>query len=291
MKLQAMAKINLGLDVVRKRDDGYHEVRMIMQTIQMYDQLDMAESSRPGIRLATNLAYLPNNENNLVYRAANMLMEEFHVKKGLDIRLRKMIPVAAGMAGGSSDAAAAFIGVNRIFRLGLSMDELMQRAVKVGADVPYCLMRGTALAEGIGEKLTPLAPMPPCHILIGKPGISVSTKFVYSNLRAGEIKDHPDISGMIRAIEEGSLPGVTARMANVLERVTIPAHPVIEEIKRNMIAHGACNALMSGSGPTVFGIFDNRRTAEAASRALKRSGLARQVFLTRPFQGGNTHEK
>ena len=287
MKLQAMAKINLGLDVVRKR----HEVRMIMQTIQMYDQLDMAESSRPGIRLATNLAYLPNNENNLVYRAANMLMEEFHIKKGLDIRLRKMIPVAAGMAGGSSDAAAAFIGVNRIFRLGLSMDELMQRAVKVGADVPYCLMRGTALAEGIGEKLTPLAPMPPCHILIGKPGISVSTKFVYSNLRAGEIKDHPDISGMIRAIEEGSLPGVTARMANVLERVTIPAHPVIEEIKRNMIAHGACNALMSGSGPTVFGIFDNRRTAEAASRALKRSGLARQVFLTRPFQGGNTHEK
>ena len=286
-----MAKINLGLDVVRKRDDGYHEVRMIMQTIQMYDQLDMAESSRPGIRLATNLAYLPNNENNLVYRAANMLMEEFHIKKGLDIRLRKMIPVAAGMAGGSSDAAAAFIGVNRIFRLGLSMDELMQRAVKVGADVPYCLMRGTALAEGIGEKLTPLAPMPPCHILIGKPGISVSTKFVYSNLRAGEIKDHPDISGMIRAIEEGSLPGVTARMANVLERVTIPAHPVIEEIKRNMIAHGACNALMSGSGPTVFGIFDNRRTAEAASRALKRSGLARQVFLTRPFQGGNTHEK
>lgn len=291
MKLQAMAKINLGLDVVRKRDDGYHEVRMIMQTIQMYDQLDMAESSRPGIRLATNLAYLPNNENNLVYRAANMLMEEFHIKKGLDIRLRKMIPVAAGMAGGSSDAAAAFIGVNRIFRLGLSMDELMQRAVKVGADVPYCLMRGTALAEGIGEKLTPLAPMPPCHILIGKPGISVSTKFVYSNLRAGEIKDHPDISGMIRAIEEGSLPGVTARMVNVLERVTIPAHPVIEEIKRNMIAHGACNALMSGSGPTVFGIFDNRRTAEAASRALKRSGLARQVFLTRPFQGGNTHEK
>ncbi len=136
MKLQAMAKINLGLDVVRKRDDGYHEVRMIMQTIQMYDQLDMAESSRPGIRLATNLAYLPNNENNLVYRAANMLMEEFHIKKGLDIRLRKMIPVAAGMAGGSSDAAAAFIGVNRIFRLGLSMDELMQRAVKVGADVP-----------------------------------------------------------------------------------------------------------------------------------------------------------
>lgn len=263
MKLQAMAKINLGLDVVRKRDDGYHEVRMIMQTIQMYDQLDMAESSRPGIRLATNLAYLPNNENNLVYRAANMLMEEFHIKKGLDIRLRKMIPVAAGMAGGSSDAAAAFIGVNRIFRLGLSMDELMQRAVKVGADVPYCLMRGTALAEGIGEKLTPLAPMPPCHILIGKPGISVSTKFVYSNLRAGEIKDHPDISGMIRAIEEGSLPGVTARMANVLERVTIPAHPVIEEIKRNMIAHGACNALMSGSGPTVFGIFDNRQIGRA----------------------------
>ena len=147
-----MAKINLGLDVVRKRDDGYHEVRMIMQTIQMYDQLDMAESSRPGIRLATNLAYLPNNENNLVYRAANMLMEEFHIKKGLDIRLRKMIPVAAGMAGGSSDAAAAFIGVNRIFRLGLSMDELMQRAVKVGADVPYCCLLYTSIDKILQEK-------------------------------------------------------------------------------------------------------------------------------------------
>ena len=291
MKLRAMAKIILGLDVVRKRDDGYHEVRMIMQTIQMYDQLEMTESNTPGIRLSTNLAYLPDNENNLVYRAADMLMEEFHIKKGLDIRLRKMIPVAAGMAGGSSDAAAAFVGVNRIFRLGLSMEELMQRAVKIGADVPYCLMRGTALAEGIGEKLTPLAPMPPCHILIGKPGISVSTKFVYGNLRAGEIEDHPDIDGMIRAINEGSLSGVTARMANVLERVTIPAHPVIEEIKKHMISHGACNALMSGSGPTVFGIFDDQKTAEAACRQLRKSGLARQVFLTKPFQGRSTYEK
>ena len=292
MKLRAMAKINLGLDVLRKREDGYHEVRMIMQTVQMYDQLEMTVSDEPGIRLSANLSFLPANENNLVCRAAAMLMEEFHIRKGLDIRLKKTIPVAAGMAGGSSDAAAAFVGVNRMFRLGLSTEELMRRAVKVGADVPYCILRGTALAEGLGEKLTPLPSLPPCHILIGKPGISVSTKFVYGNLRAGEIEDHPDIDGMIRAIREGSLSGVTARMANVLERVTVPEYPVIGQIKRHMVEHGACNSLMSGSGPTVFGIFDDEEKARSAYRALRTSRLARQVFLTKPFvNGGYTDER
>jgi 4-diphosphocytidyl-2-C-methyl-D-erythritol kinase len=286
MKLRAMAKINLGLDVLRKREDGYHEVRMIMQTVQLYDQLELTASDRPGIRLSVNLPFLPVNENNLVFRAAALLMEEFSVADGLDIRLRKRIPVAAGMAGGSADAAAALVGVNRLFRLGLSRKELMKRAVKLGADVPYCVLRGTALAEGIGEKLTPLPAMPPCHILIGKPGISVSTKFVYGNLRAEEIREHPDIDGMIGALREGSLSGVTERMGNVLESVTVPEYPVIDRIRRHMTEHGALGARMSGSGPTVFGIFDEEQKAREACQALKKSGLARQVFLTRPFTNG-----
>lgn len=286
MRLRAMAKINLGLDVLRKREDGYHEVRMIMQTIQMYDQLHIEVSQEPGIRLATNLPFLPCNENNLVYRAAKLLMDEFKVEKGLDVQLQKFIPVAAGMAGGSSDAAAAMVGVNRLFGLGLSQAELMKRAVKIGADVPYCIMRGTALAEGIGEKLKAMPPMPFGYILIGKPGVTVSTKFVYGNLRADKIERHPDIDGMIGAIFRGDLPAMAERMGNVLEEVTIPAYPVIDAIKKNMIENGALNALMSGSGPTVFGVFDDREKAEYASRQLQKSGLAKQVFLTTAFQNG-----
>ena len=176
MRLRALAKINLGLDVVGKRADGYHEVRMIMQTIQMYDVLEIEKKAEPGITLTTNIPYVPTDERNLVYKAAKMLMDEFHIEEGLTMNLEKFIPVAAGMAGGSSDAAAAFVGVNRIFGLGLSEEDLMKRAVKVGADVPYCVMRGTALAEGIGEKLTRLPRVPQCYVLVGKPGVNVSTK-------------------------------------------------------------------------------------------------------------------
>ena len=281
-----MGKINLALDVVRKREDGYHEVRMIMQTVNVYDQLEIRESREKGIRISTNLPYLPVNENNLVYRAARMLMDEFQVDSGLTIRLEKRIPVAAGMAGGSADAAAALVGVNRMFRLGLGRKELMERGVSLGADVPYCVLRGTALSEGIGEILTPLPPMPDCHILIGKPPISVSTRFVYGNLNAAGLKHHPDVDGMVQALREGSLSGIAARMENVLETVTVPAHPVIHQIKEHMKENGAVNALMSGSGPTVFGIFTHREQAYSAYSRLKTSGLARQVFLTRPFGNG-----
>ena len=180
MKLRALAKINLGLDVTGKREDGYHEVRMVMQTIQMYDQLEIKESKEPGIRLTTNLPFLPCNDGNLVYKAAKILMDEFDIRQGVDMNLTKFIPVAAGMAGGSSDAAAALVGINRMFQLGLTKRQLMERGVQIGADVPYCVLRGTALAQGIGEKLTVLPPMPDCWILIGKPGISVSTKYVYT---------------------------------------------------------------------------------------------------------------
>ena len=280
MRLKAMAKINLGLDVLGKREDGYHEVRMIMQTIRMYDILDIRKTRRPGIVLTTNLPFIPTDQRNLVYKAAQMLMEEFDVEAGLSIKLRKFIPVAAGMAGGSSDAAAAFVGVNRMFHLGLTEEQLMERAVKVGADVPYCIMRGTALAEGIGEKLTRLPEVPKCYVLIGKPGINVSTKTAYENLNLEGIGKHPDIDGLIGAIRNNDLYAMASRMENVFEPGIIRQYPVIGNIKNLMEEKGALKAVMSGSGPTVFGIFDNRDKMAAAARSLRKSGLAKTVFAT-----------
>ena len=286
MRLRALAKINLGLDVLRKREDGYHELRMIMQTINMYDQLDIEISKTPGIKITTNLPFIPVNESNLVYKAAKLLMDEFQVEQGITVDLQKFIPVAAGMAGGSSDAAAAMIGVNRLFQLGLSVKDLMERGVKIGADVPYCLLRGTALAEGIGDKLRALPACPDCYVLIGKPGISVSTKFVYENLRANELKSHPRIDEMLDAIQWHNLYKMADLMENVLETVTIPQYPIIAEIKNHMKEHGALNAMMSGSGPTVFGLFDDKVLAEHACEALRESRLARTVFLTTVFNNG-----
>ena len=288
LKLKAMAKITLGLDVLGKREDGYHELRMIMQTIRLYDRVQLTVTEAPGIRVKTNLSFLPVNEDNLVYRAAKLLMEEFGIKKGLFINLEKHIPVAAGLAGGSSDAAAVLVGVNRLFGLGLTQQELMERGVKLGADVPYCILRGTALAEGIGEKLTVLPAPVPCHVLIAKPKIHVSTKFVYGNLRVNELKEHPDIDGQIDALQAGDLYGLADRMGNVLETVTIPAYPVIQEIKDEMKRMGAVNAMMSGSGPTVFGLFDDKGKSRKAYEKLKKGSIAKQVCLTEFFyNGGN----
>ena len=285
LSLKAYGQINLGLDVLRRRDDGYHEVRMIMQTVGIYDRIDLIYKETPGITVETNLYYLPDNENNLVYKAAKLLMDEFHVQKGVHIRLRKYIPVAAGMAGGSSDAAAVLFGVNKMFSLGLTTEQLMDRGVKIGADVPYCVMRGTALSEGIGEILTPLPVPPQCQVLIAKPGISVSTKFVYENLHANELRpeQHPDIDGMMEAIKQKDLYGIADRFGNVLENVTIPAYPVIQEIKDLMLEQGAIGALMSGSGPTVFGLFTNPKAAAKAHEEMRFGAgaeLAKQVYLT-----------
>ena len=280
MRLRAFAKINLGLDILRKREDGYHEVRMTMRTIQMYDVLEMKKVKKPGISLSVNYPYIPSDERNLVYKAAKLLMDEFQVKEGVDIRLEKFIPVAAGMAGGSSDAAAAMVGINHLFKQGLSEKDLMDRAVNIGADVPYCIMRGTALAEGIGEKLTRIAQVPDCYVLIGKPGIGVSTKTAYESLQLDKIQSHPDIDGMIRDIENGNLLAMTDKMGNVFESGIIGKYPVIGEIKDLMEANGALKAMMSGSGPTVFGIFDDREKMEAAAAVLRQSNLAKTVFAT-----------
>lgn len=280
ISLKALAKINLGLDVVRRREDGYHEVRMIMQTIQLYDRLDIKRTQEPGIQIQTNLSFLPVNENNLIYKAAKLLMDEFSITDGVSVKLDKRIPVAAGMAGGSTDAAAMLIGVNRLFSLGLTKKQLMEIGVQIGADVPYCIMRGTALAEGIGEALSPLPPMIKCPVLIAKPSISVSTKFVYQNLKLDDTTIHPDIDRLIDDIKAKSLHDIAAHMGNVLETVTIPNYPVIDEIKKHMLSNGAVGAMMSGSGPTVFGLFDDEDTAKKAYKAMRSSHLARQVYLT-----------
>lgn len=280
ISLKALAKINLGLDVVRRREDGYHEVRMVMQTIHLYDRLEMEKTATQGIELSTNLSYLPVNENNLVYRAGKLLMDEFGITEGIKVYLNKRIPVAAGMAGGSTDAAAMLYGMNELFELGLSREQLMERGVRIGADVPYCLMRGTALAEGIGEILTPLAPMVKCPVLIAKPAISVSTSFVYQNLKLDADTKHPDIDRLIKDIRKQDLGAIAGDMGNVLESVTIPNYPVIAQIKEQMMDSGAINAMMSGSGPTVFGLFEEEETAQAAYQKMKESGLAKQVYLT-----------
>lgn len=277
--LKALAKINLGLDVLGKRENGYHDVRMVMQTIYLYDNVTLSKIVEPGIQLETNLFYLPTDETNIAYKAAKLLMDEFGIKEGVHITLEKHIPVAAGMAGGSSNAAAVLVGMNQLFSLGLSQEELMERGVSLGADVPYCIMRGTVLAEGIGEILTPLPPLPKCYVLIAKPGISVSTKMVYEKLDAISILEHPDIDGILEGLENQDIKKVASSMGNVLERVTIEEYPIIEKIKEAMKEAGALNAMMSGSGPTVFGIFEDRKTAREAQQKIKDMQIAKQVYL------------
>lgn len=283
IRLKARAKINLGLDVLGKREDGYHEVRMVMQTIGIYDRLILTKIPEEEIRITSNLAFLPVNENNLIYKAIKLLKDEYHFPGGVSVDLNKFIPVAAGMAGGSTDAASTMFGVNRLFGLNLSMGKMMELGVRLGADVPYCVMRGTALAEGIGEKLTRITPVPHMWILIAQPQINVSTRLVYEQLDMGGIQKHPDIDGIIRAIEAQDVVRIAQSMGNVLENVTVPLYPVIETIKQDMLSHGAINAMMSGSGPTVFGIFPDEQTTLACQAFLKEKGDARQVYITENF--------
>lgn len=280
LELKALGKINLGLDVLGVRENGYHDVRMVMQTVYLYDDVILHRKKKPGIEVESNLYFLPTDENNIAYQAAKLLIDEFGITDGVSITLRKHIPVSAGMAGGSSNAAAVLYGMNRIFRLGLTEQDLMDRGVRLGADVPYCIMRGTVLAEGIGEQLTVLPPIPKCYILIAKPPISVSTKWVYDRIDAKKQLAHPDIDGIISGLEQRDIRQVAASMGNVLEEVTIGAYPVITEIKNCMREAGALGAMMSGSGPTVFGIFESRTSTKEAYRLIKERKLAKQVYIT-----------
>ncbi len=277
---RAYAKINIGLDVLRRRADGYHEVKMIMQTVDIYDELVLERRKEPGIELRMDNSELPSGGDNLICRAADLLFREKKITEGVNISLTKRIPIAAGMAGGSSYASAALRGVNELFDLGYSLKELQALGVGLGADIPYCLAGGTMLSEGIGEILTPLPAPPAAHLVIAKPDINVSTAFVYGNLHADRLAWHPDIDGMIAALQKGDLDGITGRLGNVLETVTVKAHPVIEQIRELLRKQGAENALMSGSGPTVFGIFKEKETAARAAEAVERGRLAKQIFVT-----------
>ena len=280
ISINAMAKINLGLDVLRRRENGYHDVKMIMQTVNIYDTLEFVKTEESGIVVKTDAMELPTDENNLIYKAAKLLFDKCGVTKGVTITLKKRIPIAAGMAGGSTDAAAALVGINQLFELQLSMQELKEIGVKIGADVPYCIEGGTALSEGIGEILTKLPDAPGCFVVVAKPEISVSTKYVYENLHANELKYHPDIDGMVDAIRNGNLDGVCTRMENVLETVTEKKYPIISELKMLLKDAGAENSLMSGSGPTVFAIFKEEEKAKKALEIVQDSGLAKQSFVT-----------
>ncbi len=280
LKLEAHGKINLGLDVVRKLENGYHEVRMIMQAVELADFVTLRRLQDNKIIIKSEDARIPCDERNLAYKAAKFLKERFVLDGGVEIELEKHIPVAAGMAGGSADCAAVLKGMNELFGLGLTKQQLQKEGVKLGADVPYCIMGGTALSEGIGEILTRLKMPPACILLLAKPDINVSTKYVYENLELESIKRHPDIDGMIRDIESGNLEALCGKMENVLERVTGKKYPIIGEIEDVMKRKGALQAIMSGSGPTVFGIFRRQEEASAAAEDIRAKKLAQEVFLS-----------
>ena len=228
--------------------------------------------------------YLGDLENNLIFKAAKLMREWYNISQGIEIKLKKNIPVAAGMAGGSTDAAATMLAINEMFELGLSKEELMERAVSLGADIPFCILGGTALAQGIGEKLISLPAPPKASLLVVKPPIMVPTKWVYENLHLDELEKHPDIDGMIDALKEGNLRGITERMENVMESVTEQAYPIITDIKKMMLGNGALNAVMSGSGPSIFGVFLDEETAHTAAvyidQTLKTKEIEAQVMVT-----------
>lgn len=283
---KAYGKVNLGLDIIGRRSDGYHLVKMIMQSLDIYDTLTF-EKQESGIDITLageGGKGLSLGEDNLIYKAAACIIERTDYKGGIRITLDKNIPIAAGMAGGSSDCAAALKGVNELLEAGLSEEELREIGVTLGADVPYCVMGGTALSEGIGEELTRLTPLPECVFVVAKPLCSVSTAEAYGGydrlVEMGRDIPHPDIDAQVKALMAGDLEGVVSNFGNVLEYVTASLHPEIAELEKLMKESGAMNAMMSGSGPTVFGIYKDRVTAEESAEKIKKSRLAAQLFVT-----------
>lgn len=284
IELKAYGKINIGLDVIRKREDGYHDLDMIMQTVGVYD--DVIISREDGtqtyeIEVSTDADVLPNDKGNLAFMAAKVLMEAYDIKAKVKIHINKRIPIAGGMAGGSADCAAVLRGVNQLFQLGLTDEQLQEYGVKLGADVPYCIVGGTKRAQGIGEILTDLPTPPKCYVIIAKPDAFVSTKYVYSHIRPAQIENHPDIDGIIESIKAGDLYGMCEKIANVMEDVTIPEYPIIQKVKDILKSNGAVNALMSGSGPTVFGIYDDEEKAKQSMDALSGKEFVSQLYLTK----------
>ena len=281
LQLKAYGKINLALDVLRKREDGYHDLDMIMQMVDVYDDIIIEKNNNKDIVVKTDKAVLSNGKDNLAYMAAKTLMDEFGISQGVVITINKRTPIAGGMAGGSSDCATTMIGINQMFNLGLDKKALMERGVKLGADVPYCILGGTAIARGIGEVLTPLKTPPQCHVIIAKPPVSVSTAFVYGHIRPNQLKKHPDVEKMVEAINNQDLKMLASLLSNVMEEVTIPEYPIIQDIKEVMLENGALNSIMSGSGPTAFGLYDDKESAEKTVELLKEKKLTEQLYLTK----------
>ncbi|ADL42317.1 4-diphosphocytidyl-2C-methyl-D-erythritol kinase [Caldicellulosiruptor obsidiansis OB47] len=283
MKLKAYAKINLALDVLSKREDGYHEIRTIMQTVDLYDIINIEKIEEDNIIVTTSSENIPTDNKNHAYIAASLLKERFGVKQGVRIHIEKNIPVSAGLAGGSTDAAAVLKGLNEIFELNLSEQQLMEIGREIGADVPFCLVGGTALCEGIGEKVIKLKSAPQMNILIAKPEVYVSTQAVYEALDLSKVKKRPNIEAMISAIEEGNVKEIAKNLCNVLEVVTVNQYPVINRVKDIMRNNNALGTVMTGSGPAVFGIFSNRYDALKAAERLK--VFIKEIILTTTCEG------
>lgn len=278
LMIKAPAKINLTLDVLHKRPDGYHEVEMIMTTVDLADRLELESLNKNEIRIISHNRFVPDDSRNLAYQAAKLLKERYGIKKGVSIQIDKIIPVAAGLAGGSSDAAAALKGLNQLWNLGLSLDELAEIGAEIGSDVSFCVYGGTALATGRGEKIEHLPAPPNCWVVLAKPTIGVSTGEVYKNLRLDRMK-RPDTRAMIEAIKENNYEKMCQNMGNVLESVTLHAHPEVALIKEQMIRFGADAVLMSGSGPTVFGLIRHDSRMHRVYNCLR--GFCDQVYAVR----------
>ncbi|WP_042201187.1 4-(cytidine 5'-diphospho)-2-C-methyl-D-erythritol kinase [Paenibacillus camerounensis] len=276
---KAPAKINLMLDVLHKRADGFHEVEMIMTMVDLADRLELSELKRDSIIISSQAGYIPLDEKNLAFQAARLIKDRYNVKSGVHIHLDKRIPVAAGLAGGSSDAAATLRGLNRLWRLGIPSQELQELGAELGSDVPFCVTGGTALATGRGEKLTPIANPPQCWVILAKPPINVSTAEVYGRVRANQIAVHPSASRMQQAIEAGDFGAVCAGLGNVLEDVTLKLHPEVQQLKEAMVRLGADGVLMSGSGPTVFGLVSKQSKVARIYNGLR--GFCKEVYAVR----------
>ncbi|MFD3158288.1 4-(cytidine 5'-diphospho)-2-C-methyl-D-erythritol kinase [Haloimpatiens sp. FM7330] len=278
MQVKAYAKVNISLDIVGKREDGYHLLKMIMQNIDLYDVINVKKRLE-GIKITCNKKFVPVDERNIAYKAAKLFLDTYNIKYGVDIHINKNIPIAAGLAGGSTDGAAVLKCMRRLFDVNVSDEELMQLGVKIGADIPYCIMGGTALCEGIGEKVKSLKSFKDKILVLVKPSFGVSTKEVYKAFDINKLYKHPKTKEIIKSMEKDDLLFVSKNMKNVLENITIKKYPVIKGIKQTMINMGALGSLMSGSGPSVFGFFEDMLTAQRCYEFLKRN--YKEVYITR----------
>lgn len=281
MRKKAYAKINISLDVVGKRDDGYHLLKMIMQTIDLYDEIEITKNYDKSIKIHCNKQYVPSDERNLAYKAAKIFREKYNIKDGIIIKIKKNIPVSAGLAGGSTDAAAVLSIMSKMFNVGATYEELCEIAVQIGADVPYCIKGGTVLCEGIGEKMTNIGKFENKILVVIKPNFGVPTKDVYGSLDINKIYKHVETDELIQCIQNDNINGVCSKMKNVLENVTLGKHKILKEIKEDLRKNEAMGCMMSGSGPTIFGFFEDMLTAQNAYEFIKNKYKFKDIFITR----------